>query len=364
MRSATAGSTRRRRRSAFQWLRCNGFGDGCDEIAGADAREYTLVPADGTHTMNVRVTGHGAGFSTQLASPASYDVESAPAAIAPPLPPDEPGGPAKSQAPSLTGKPYVGQTLAGSVGGWVDPTTDFLRRWVRCDASGGACTYIQKPASTDLEDGPTYIVRAGDVGSRIRMRVTADVNNDLTPDGLDNHLPHAVEVDTPPTAVDHHRAARPARRRRAAATSPTRPGRCWAASRSRRRRSSRARPRPCASGRRRAARSASSLARKTTGRKVKGRCRPKTRKNRARKQCAFYKNVKSVTKAGVAPGRRRRALQDEEGQEEAAAGPLPRDRDRDRRGRQRLGAASRLVPDRATLRRRWASTATTSSRAA
>jgi len=45
------------------------------------------------------------------------------------------------------------------------------------------------------------VIRAADIGSRIRIRVTADVNNDLTPDGLDNHLPHAVEVDTPPTAV-------------------------------------------------------------------------------------------------------------------------------------------------------------------
>jgi len=44
------------------------------------------------------------------------------------------------------------------------------------------------------------------------------------------------------------------------------------------------------------------VARKTSGRKVQGRCRPKTRKNRKRKKCAFYKKVKTVTKAGVAPG--------------------------------------------------------------
>ena len=287
---------------AFQWLRCDGFGNGCDEVAGATAREYELVPADGTHTMKVRVTGTASGFSTQLTSPASYDVESAPAAIAPPLPPDEPGGPAKSQAPSLTGKPYVGQTLAGSVGGWVDPTTDFLRRWVRCDAGGGACTYIQKPASTDLEDGPTYIVRAGDVGSRIRMRVTADVNNDLTPDGLDNHLPHAVEVDTPPTAVittgppappppppgggDQPDTAGPVLGGIAVAKKKVVAGKAATV-----------RFRTSEGGTVRVV-----LARRTTGRKVKGRCRPRTRRNRARKQCTFYKKVKSVTKAGVAPG--------------------------------------------------------------
>ena len=58
-----------------------------------------------------------------------------PAAIADPFPnPD--GGDPLSQAPSLAGNAWVGETLAGSVGGWKDPTTDFLRRWVRCDADG------------------------------------------------------------------------------------------------------------------------------------------------------------------------------------------------------------------------------------
>ena len=54
---------------------------------------------------------------------------------------------------------------------------------MRCDADGGACTYIQKVASTDPETGPTYVVRADDVGYTLRLRVEADVNNDLTPDG-------------------------------------------------------------------------------------------------------------------------------------------------------------------------------------
>ena len=89
----------------------------------------------------------------------------------------------------MRGDAYVGEILAGDVGGWKDPTTDFLRRWVRCDADGTACTYIQEVATTEPEDGPTYEVRADDVGYTLRLRVTADVNNDLTPDGIDNHLP-------------------------------------------------------------------------------------------------------------------------------------------------------------------------------
>jgi hypothetical protein len=101
----------------------------------------------------------------------------------------------------VAGEAYVGETLAGSVGGWKDPTTDFLRRWVRCEADGGSCTYIQQVGSTDPETGPTYVIRPDDLGYTLRLRVTADVNGDLTPDGTDNHLPHAVEVDSAASAV-------------------------------------------------------------------------------------------------------------------------------------------------------------------
>jgi photosystem II stability/assembly factor-like uncharacterized protein len=189
---------------SFQWLRCNSSGSDCNEIPGATSRTYTLVAADGTRDLKVRVTGTNASGSRQLTSGASYDVISAPAAIADPIPnPD--GGPALSQAPALAGEAYVGETLAGSVGGWKDPTTDFRRRWVRCDADGAFCTYIQKVASTDPETGSTYVVREEDLGYTLRMRVEADVNNDLTPDGLDNHLPHSVEVDTPASAVVTYR---------------------------------------------------------------------------------------------------------------------------------------------------------------
>ncbi|HEV7774403.1 MAG TPA: hypothetical protein VGO48_14075 [Conexibacter sp.] len=123
-----------------------------------------------------------------------------PAAVGDPIP-DPDGGPPKPQTPGLAGNAWVGQTLAGTVGGWKDPTTEFSRRWVRCDASGGACTYIQRVGSTDPETGSTYVVRPGDLSYTLRMRVTAEVNGDIGDNGIDDHLPHAVEVDTAPSAV-------------------------------------------------------------------------------------------------------------------------------------------------------------------
>jgi len=195
----------------FRWLRCAGSGDDCDEIpgTGAGARTYTVQPEDATHVLRVRVTGSNAAGTVQLVSDASYDVTSPPAAVADPLPSDTPGGPARSQAPSITGDAHPGETLAGDVGGWRDPTTDFLRRWMRCDAAGNACTVVQKTDRPSPEDGPTYVVRAEDLGSTLRLRVVADVNGDLTPDGTDDHAPAAVEVLTAPSAVVTVRPAGP-----------------------------------------------------------------------------------------------------------------------------------------------------------
>jgi hypothetical protein len=183
----------------FQWLRCEGSGSECDEIPGATQREYTLVPADGTRTMKVRVSGMTGAYSNQAQSGASYYVISLPATIGDPIP-DPDGGPPKSQAPALSGNAWVGETLAGTVGGWKDPTTEFSRRWVRCDPEGNACTYIQEVASTDPETGSTYTIREGDLGYTIRMRVTADVNGDIS-DGGGETLPQPTEVDTPQSAV-------------------------------------------------------------------------------------------------------------------------------------------------------------------
>src|SRR4029077_6936522 len=148
---------------AYRWLRCDINGTDCNEISGATGRTYTLKDADGSHSLRVRVTGTASGFSTPITSGASYDVISTPATIADPFIDPDTGLP-HSQAPSLIGDAYVGETIAGSVGGWKDPTTDFLRRWVRCDADGTACTYIQKSGSTDPETGSTYTVRPEDLG--------------------------------------------------------------------------------------------------------------------------------------------------------------------------------------------------------
>lgn len=185
---------------SFRWLRCESGTNDCNEIPGATARSYKLQPADGNGYVAVIVRGQNANGVGETTKAYSNFIISLEASIADPFP-DPDGGPAKSQAPSITGKAYVGELLVGSVGGWKDPTTSFLRRWLRCDTDGTSCQTISKPATVDPEDGSTYLVQPQDRGSVIRFRVTADVNDDLSDDGIDNHLPHAIEYDTAPTAV-------------------------------------------------------------------------------------------------------------------------------------------------------------------
>jgi hypothetical protein len=80
--------------------------------------------------------------------------------------------PTNTAAPTITGTPTVGQTLTASQGTWANSPTSFAYQWVRCPASGGL------PDGSDCAalSGATtraYVLAAGDVGFRLRVRVTA-----------------------------------------------------------------------------------------------------------------------------------------------------------------------------------------------
>src|SRR3954453_460914 len=105
------------------------------------------------------------------------------------------GGSARTQAaPGNTGEPRVsGRTIQGlrlqtTRGSWTGTAPlSFRYRWLRCDASGGGangvtCTLIRGATSR------FYLLKAADVGHRIRSRVTvsnsegsASSNSNATP---------------------------------------------------------------------------------------------------------------------------------------------------------------------------------------
>jgi hypothetical protein len=90
-----------------------------------------------------------------------------------------PGGAALTQAapvntaePRISGSPVVDSRLSTTRGSWNNNPNNFAYQWVRCPASGG------RPDGSDCAaiGGATtssYILAGGDVGSRLRVRVTA-----------------------------------------------------------------------------------------------------------------------------------------------------------------------------------------------
>jgi hypothetical protein len=77
--------------------------------------------------------------------------------------------PRNTVPPAISGVAAVGQTLNASSGTWdpATPPTALAYQWQRCDASGAACGPIAGA------NQPTYTVVGADVGSRLRVEVTA-----------------------------------------------------------------------------------------------------------------------------------------------------------------------------------------------
>jgi hypothetical protein len=70
-------------------------------------------------------------------------------------------------APVLSGLPVQGQTLTADRGRWSGGPTEYAYQWSRCDAAGAACTPIAGAVA------PTYAVGPQDVGSTLKVTVTA-----------------------------------------------------------------------------------------------------------------------------------------------------------------------------------------------
>lgn len=142
---------------AYQWLRCNGGGNACVNVANGTAKTYTLVGADAGRTIRVRVTATNADGSGSAQSAQSAQVAPATTSAAP-----------KSTAvPTISGTARVGQTLTAAEGSWSGNPTAFGFQWQRCDADAALCSNVLGATAK------TYLVRVADLGYRLRVRVTA-----------------------------------------------------------------------------------------------------------------------------------------------------------------------------------------------
>ena len=143
-------------RIAYQWSRCGSGGSGCSDVVGATEKSYALTGADVGATIRVRVVASNVAGSAAVNSAASSAVSDA-------------GTPPSNQTPpTIAGASQDGQTLTASPGTWAGaPPITFGYRWQRCDSAGAGCADIAGANAV------TYVVTSADVGSRLRVRVTA-----------------------------------------------------------------------------------------------------------------------------------------------------------------------------------------------
>jgi hypothetical protein len=149
---------------ALRWVRCDPSGgapDGsdCAPIQNATGNNARVRAADTGFRLRFRVTATNADGSTTAASNPTARVQPATGG----------GGaaPTNSARPTISGTPQVGETLTANDGTWTNSPTSFGYQWQRCDVDAIVCGSV--PGAT----GKTYGVRAGDVGFRVRVQVTA-----------------------------------------------------------------------------------------------------------------------------------------------------------------------------------------------
>ncbi len=153
--TATEGSWEGASTFAYQWLRC--LGASCEPIAGATSSTYTPTSTDEGKQIAVVVTATGEGGKTSAQSAATDGVK--PGAAPPP---------ANTALPQVSGEARETETLTGTIGSWAGGPTSFAEQWMRCaTASGTNCSPI--PGASSL----TYVPVRADVGSTLRLRVTA-----------------------------------------------------------------------------------------------------------------------------------------------------------------------------------------------
>ena len=167
---------------AYQWLRCNGGGNNCVNVANGTQKTYTLVGAG--QTMRVRVTatnadGSNSAQSAQTAAVAAATPRAAPKNTAP---------------PTISGTPKVGQTMTADPGSWSGNPTSFTYQWQRCDADVAICSNLVGATSK------TYTVPLADLGYRLRVRVTA-----RNPKGADTATSAITTVVAPAVTIVNHR---------------------------------------------------------------------------------------------------------------------------------------------------------------
>jgi hypothetical protein len=138
----------------YRWQRCGTEGTNCNNIDNATARTYVLTSTDVGHTVRVVVTASNADGQTSAMSKTTAVVSGNAA-------------PANTARPTISGTPRPGEELTADPGTWTNGVRAFTYQWQRCDSAGANCTDVSGA------NAKTYVVRTADVGSTLRVAVSA-----------------------------------------------------------------------------------------------------------------------------------------------------------------------------------------------
>src|SRR5436305_5141927 len=117
-----------------------------------------LVTGNGTYSFAITTPSGETQLSTKESGP-----DQTPQLIVQSVAP-----PSNTSPPTISGTPQDGQTLTANNGSWTgDTPIGYGYQWRHCDASGGNCADIGSATAQ------TYAVTSSDVGSTIRVTVTA-----------------------------------------------------------------------------------------------------------------------------------------------------------------------------------------------
>lgn len=139
----------------YAWERCDTAGSNCAAIAGATASVYSVVAADGGHTLRIAVTAHNSSGTATAESTQTATVTAAAA-------------PQNTAQPQITGTATVGSTLTATNGTWSGSTPiTYTYAWERCATNGASCAAISGATSQ------TYVAASTDGAHTLRVVVTA-----------------------------------------------------------------------------------------------------------------------------------------------------------------------------------------------
>ena len=156
---------------AYQWYRCTAASSitqveipaNCTFITNAVGSTYVIQAADLGAWIRVRVRARDGVATTSLFSATTAAVGPKPASI-------------KARPPRVSnGLAAVGSTLAAKRGQWNNVGATYTYQWYRCSAAGLKNPRTVPATCVAISGGTakTYVVRAADKGSYLRVRITA-----------------------------------------------------------------------------------------------------------------------------------------------------------------------------------------------